>query len=86
MNAKVNSRFQVGHTVIANFKSAGKLYPCAIIAVSFTDYGKVLYDLEVQPYLDEDSSKIRYYLKGVDSCAIEDPTDDIIDNILNQPK
>jgi hypothetical protein len=64
------SRFNIHDTVSINFGHSGKLSG-VIVGINF-GVGKVYYDIEVFPFIDEPEYKhIGQVLKGIDSYFIE---------------
>lgn len=65
------SAFQVGEIVNVDFMNSKQLRHCKVAAVKFTDYGKVLYDIQV-PVGFKDQVTV---IKSVDSGLIVRPMD-----------
>lgn len=74
------SNHKIGDTVVLDFGQAGKLFGVKIAGVKFTDFGKVLYDVSIQPYPpdEHENEKIINILKDIDSCRVVDPISDVL--------
>lgn len=74
------SRNGIGQTVWLVFGSIGKIGPCVISRITYTDYGKVLYNVKLWPFPDEknneiDNTKIFTELHDVDSYFVKTEAD-----------
>jgi len=67
------SRHKISDKVILNFFGCGKLMFGEVSGVKYTNYGKVLYDISLQPFKREDSPDKDYKttLKDIDSFFVE---------------
>jgi hypothetical protein len=72
------SRHEIEDTVILNFYNSGKITG-KICGVRFTDYGKVLYDVKIRPFVNEpQNEKFETVVKEIDSYFVETEWDQII--------
>lgn len=66
------SRHSIGDEVVINLFALGKIQLGTIAGIKFTDYGKVLYDIKLFPFYNEEHNKnLHTILKDVDSYFIE---------------
>lgn len=73
-SANFPARFNVDDLVSLQFYDLGKLNrDCKVVAVKFTDYGKVLYDIEVPIVDGEDKTTIPVVLNNVPSDFVDLP-------------
>lgn len=74
----------MGDAVVLDFGQAGKLHSCHVSGIKFTDYGKVLYDIDIHPYGTEpdeqDNHLIVNVLKDIDSCRVLSVIESILPN------
>lgn len=68
------SAHQVGATVDVNFGNSKYLKSCKVAGVKFTDYGKVLYDIQVPVGFDDQSTVI----EGIDSALVIAPIEETV--------
>ena len=79
----VSSRHKIGDVVVLNFFTCGILSTCTISGIKYTDYGKVLYDVSLRPFSNEEENKdIVTVLKDIDSYFVKTETDIILNNDL----
>jgi len=71
----MDSDKKIGDAVVVNLGHSGLIRDCFIRAVKFTE-SKVLYDVEVFPFLDEpDNEHLSVLLIDVKSYYVEHPED-----------
>jgi hypothetical protein len=69
---KLPSVHQIGATVDVDFGNSKYLKSCEVVAVKFTDYGKILYDVRVPVKFDDQSTVI----ESIDSILVTAPIDE----------
>lgn len=70
-----SSRHKIGDKVILNFFDSGTVGICNVAAVKYTDYGKVLYDVSLIPFQNEEHIVI---LKDIDSYYVQTEAEKIL--------
>lgn len=79
MEIDSSSRHKMGDTVILNFFNCGKLGTGIISGIKYTDYGKVLYDITLRPFSDEEGNEnLKTILKDIDSYFVKTEYDDLL--------
>ena len=77
------SRHKIGDDVLVDLFVCGKLSNGKISGIKYTDYGKVLYDITLNPFSNEEQNKdLKTILKDVDSYFIKAFYDDLITSAL----
>lgn len=80
MEIDTPSRHKIGDTVILDFFNCGKLGTGIVSGIKFTDYGKILYDITLRPFSNEEENKdLRTILKDVDSYFVKTEYDKLLD-------
>lgn len=76
-----NSRHEIGNTIVLDFFQSGKLINGVIAGIKYTDYGKVLYDIKLFPFVGEpQNEEMSTILKDVDSYFVKTEYDEFIGN------
>ena len=76
----MESRHQISDVIVVDFYESGKLTG-EIIAIKFTDYGKVLYDIRIRPFASEKNNKeFTQILLNIDSYFVKTEYDIILEN------
>ena len=79
MEIDSSSRHKMGDTVILDFFNCGKLGTGVISGIKYTDYGKVLYDITLRPFTNENGNEeLKTTLKDVDSYFVKTEYDDLL--------
>lgn len=74
-----SSRHKIGDVVILDLFTCGRLSTCVISGIKYTDYGKVLYDITLKPFSNEEENKgIVTTLKDIDSYFVKTEYDDLL--------
>lgn len=80
MEKDTSSRHKIGDTIILDFYNCGKLSTGTISGIKYTDYGKVLYDITLYPFSNEEGNEeIKTVLKDIDSFFVKTEYDELLD-------
>lgn len=72
----------IGQIVWLYFYSSGKIGPCVVSGITYTDYGKVLYNVKIRPFVDEpDNDELLSELINIDSYFVKTETELILENL-----
>ncbi len=76
-----SSNHEIGDTIKLDFYDCGSLTTGIIAGIKFTDYGKVLYDIKLKPFISSvhGENDLETILKDVDSYFVKSPIDNLLD-------
>ena len=67
-----SSRHKIDDTVVLDFYQCGVISTGTISKISYTNYGKVLYDITIKPFSNEpDNKDHEFILKDIDSYFVK---------------
>jgi len=79
MEIDTSSRHKMGDTIILDFFNCGKLENGTISGIKYTDYGKVLYDITLYPFSNEEGNEdLKTILKDIDSYFVKTEYDELL--------
>jgi hypothetical protein len=75
------SNKKIGDTVWLYFFECGKIGPCEIAAITYTNYGKVKYDVMMKPFKSEpQSADLTTIVSNIDSYFVKTESEIILLN------